>query len=115
MVARTRLSEHMPHAIEQSLKILGTNLRLARLRRNMSMDDLAARVGVSRLAIGSAENGKPTTSIQIYAGMLWALDLLPQLAAVAAPKEDEEGNALSLSDMRKRARSASMKGVLDEF
>ncbi len=79
------------------------------------MDDMAVRVGVTRYVIGDAERGKPTTSMAVYAGMLWALDLLPQLADVAAPGADEKGNALALHAVRRRARAASMKGVLDEL
>lgn len=36
--------------------------------------------------------------------MLWAMNLLPSLAEVADPKNDEEGLALSGIDERQRAR-----------
>jgi hypothetical protein len=36
--------------------------------------------------------------------MLWALDLLHQVADVAAPERDEEGQTLALTRERGRAR-----------
>ncbi len=115
MTARSRLTDEMPFAVEKSIRDLGANLRTARLRRNLTMDDIALRVGVGRYVIGDAEKGKPTTSIAVYAAMLWVLDMLPQLAEVATPEEDEAGNTLSLNAIRKRARAPTSGGMLDDL
>jgi hypothetical protein len=45
--------------------------------------------------------------------MLWALDLLGQVADVAAPENDEEGQTLALS--RERARARPKTGLDDDF
>ncbi len=86
------------------MKTLGNNLRTARLRRNMSLAELAAKLGVDRHVLTDAENGKLGTSAGVYVGMLWAMNLLPSLDGVADPRTDEEGLALSGLDERERAR-----------
>jgi transcriptional regulator with XRE-family HTH domain len=87
------------------LKRLGNNLRTARLRRNLSHAELAAKLGVDRHVVSEAENGKLSTGVGVYVGMLWAMNLLPSLSSVADPKNDEEGLALSGLEERERART----------
>jgi transcriptional regulator with XRE-family HTH domain len=105
MTARNPLLAAPPHAVEQSLRRLGGDLRTARLRRNWTLDHLAAKIGVGRRAVADAEHGKPSASVATYAAMLWALDLLNQLDEVATPERDAEGQALARSSERERARA----------
>jgi len=104
MTARNKLLTAPPYAVEQSLKRLGADLRTARLRRNMTIEELAGKIGTGPRAISDAERGKPSTTIAVYTAMLWALDLLPQLDEVATPEKDAEGQTLALSAERSRAR-----------
>jgi len=104
MAARNKLLTAPPYPVEQTLKRLGANLRTARLRRNLTIDDMAQKIGTGPRAVADAEKGKPSTGIAIYAAMLWALDLLEQMADVAVPEKDEQGQALALSRERTRAR-----------
>jgi transcriptional regulator with XRE-family HTH domain len=106
MPPRSALTNAPPFAVQEALKTLGNNLRTARLRRNLSLADLAAKLGVDRHVLTDAENGKLGTSAGIYVAMLWAMNLLPSLDGVADPKADEEGLALSGLDERERARGA---------
>lgn len=94
----------MPFAVENGIKQLGRNLRIARLRRNLSLADVAEKLGVSRYVVSHAENGKASTSIAVYAGLLWTYGLLDQFSALANPEGDKEGMALSLVHGRTRAR-----------
>jgi transcriptional regulator with XRE-family HTH domain len=94
-----------PSAVQEAIRHLGNKLRTARLRRNLSHAELADKLGVDRHVIADAERGKLSTSAGVYIGMLWAMNLLPSLAEVADPKNDEEGLALSGLDERERARS----------
>jgi transcriptional regulator with XRE-family HTH domain len=93
-----------PHAVEQAIKTLGKNLRIARLRRNLTHEDIAAKIGVSRRIIADAERGKPSTSIAVYVAVLWAMGLADKLDEVADPAKDSEGLALSLAHERTNAR-----------
>jgi transcriptional regulator with XRE-family HTH domain len=104
MTARNPLLTDPPHAVEQALKRLGTDIRTARLRRNLTLQDVAATIGAGVRAVGDAERGKPSTSAAVYTAMLWALDLLPQFDEVARPERDDAGQMLALGRERARAR-----------
>jgi transcriptional regulator with XRE-family HTH domain len=107
----SRLLAAPPFAVEQALKKLGSNLRTARLRRKLTLEDLAQKIGVSRRILGDAERGKPSTGIAVYVAALWALDLLDHLTPVADPARDSEGMALSLARERTKVRKTE---VLDD-
>jgi transcriptional regulator with XRE-family HTH domain len=49
--------------VEDILNRLGRNIRTARLRRKLSREALAERVGISRYVLADIEKGKPTTAI----------------------------------------------------
>ncbi len=104
MTARNKLLTAPPYAVEKTLKGLGANLRTARLRRNLTIGEMAEKIGTGERAVADAEKGKPSTGIAVYAALLWALDLLDQLDLVATPERDQEGQALALSRERGRAR-----------
>jgi transcriptional regulator with XRE-family HTH domain len=105
MPARNALLEAPPYQVDQALKALGANLRTARLRRNLSIEDVAAKIGVGRHVVADAEKGKPSTGIAIYAGLLWAFGLVEQLAQVADRETDEEGRLLAKGRERLHART----------
>ena len=113
MAARNKLLSAPPYAVEQTLKRLGADLRTARLRRNLTMDDMAEKIGTGVRAVADAEKGKPSTGIAVYVAMLWTLDLLDQMADVAAPEKDEQGQILALS--RERARARPKTGLDNDF
>jgi transcriptional regulator with XRE-family HTH domain len=110
---KNRLFEAPPYAIESTLKVLGSNIRTARLRRNLSIQDLSQRIGCGSRAIMDAEKGKITTAIGVYCALLWALDLLEQLTPVADPNFDRVGVHLSLT--KERARIKRGQANNDDF
>jgi len=114
MTAKNTLSLAPPYAVEQTLKRLGNHLRTARLRRNLTVVEVANKIGTGRRAVLSAEKGNPSTGIAVYAALLWAFGLLDQLEQVADPLQDEEGGALARSRERARARP-STSGLDDDF
>ena len=110
MTAKNTLITAPPYPVEQALKRLGANLRTARLRRNLTIEDVAVKIGTGPKPVSDAEKGKPSTSVAVYIALLWAYDLLDQISEVADPARDEEGLALATS--RERARTP-VKGGLD--
>lgn len=94
MPKTSKMSKAPPYAVEQVLAQMGRNIHIARLRRKLRLEDLAARVGVSRYVMSDIEKGKPTTAIASYMGALWALGLLDDLKNIADPDRDTEGKAL---------------------
>jgi transcriptional regulator with XRE-family HTH domain len=104
MVARSKLTDALPFAVEEVVTRLGAGLRIARVRRGLTIADAAAKLGVSRLVVAAAERGKATTSIAVYASLLWAYGLLDHLSEVADPLRDEVGIKLASTDEKLRVR-----------
>ncbi|MCU7936191.1 MAG: helix-turn-helix domain-containing protein [Candidatus Thiodiazotropha sp. (ex Dulcina madagascariensis)] len=63
----------------QALKRLGANLRTARLRRNLTIKEIADKIGTGPRAVMDAEKGRPSTGIVVYTALLWAYDLTPSM------------------------------------
>jgi transcriptional regulator with XRE-family HTH domain len=93
--------------VEAALKRLGADLRAARLRRNLTIAVVAEKIGTGPRAVMDAEKGKASTGAVVFAALLWTYGLLDQLASVADPSGDTEGQALAQSGQRQRSRSAT--------
>lgn len=113
MARKNVLTTSPPYAVEQALKRLGANLRTARLRRNLTIDEIAEKIGTGRHSIIAAENGKPSTSAAVYTALLWTFDLLGPMEQLADPSTDDEGLALSMR--RERARAEKPEELDSDF
>lgn len=110
MSKRNTLTTAQPFEVERSLKTLGANLRTARLARNLSVVQVAAKIGVGYRTVATAEAGKPGTAAGVYLSLLWAYDLLGQVHELADPLRDP----LVQRATRARAHAyPSRKGALD--
>ena len=98
MPNRSAISQSPPAAVGQALARLGRNLRTARLRRQLRLQDIADRLGVSRLTIADLEKGKPSASIAAYFG------LLSEAENLGDPDLDEEGKILESVRRPQQAR-----------
>lgn len=101
----------LPFPVEAALQQLGANLRTARIRRGLTIQAAAEKIGVSRFAIMDAERGKASTGIAVYLSMLWMYDLLGNFAGLADPAADQTGLALLRAGEKKRVRPG---GTLDD-
>lgn len=107
MPRRSTVLTHMPpFAVEQALTRLGANLRTARLRRNLTVAEVASKIGSGARAVADAERGRPGTGAVVYLALLWTYNLLSQLESVADPALDGEG----LASLRGRERARKRKG-----
>ena len=70
---KTRKPVVMPDT-EEVLKQMGDQIRLARLRRNISVNLICERAFISRTTLWKVENGDPGVAIGIYAVVLHAID-----------------------------------------
>lgn len=104
MSRRSKITHSPPAEVEEALKRLGRNIRIARLRRRLRIQDVADRIGTSRFTVADLERGKPSTSVAAYFGSLWALGLLDQVEKVADPDMDEEGKILERARLPGKAR-----------
>jgi len=113
MAKKNTLTQAPPYAVEQAIKRLGANLRTARLRRNLTIEDVAEKIGTGPRAVSDAEQGKITTGIAAYTALLWTYDLLDPLEMLADPATDEEGVLLSMR--RERARAEKQAELDSDF
>lgn len=113
MPRKNALTQAPPYAVERSLQRLGANLRTARLRRNLTIEDVAAKIGTGPRPVSDAEKGKPSVSAAVYIALLWTYDLLSQMNDVADPALDEEG--LALAALRERQRAREKPGLDNDF
>ena len=93
-------------ATEAALVGLGQHIATARMRRGWRQEDLARKAGIHPNTLRKVEGGAHGTAIGAYAAALWALGLLEQLAEVARPDRDAEGQTLASARLGERARSS---------
>lgn len=92
--------------ITKKLKIMGEQIKLARLRRDISTELVAQRASVSRTVVWKVEKGSPSVSIGIYASILHAIGLDSDLLLIA--KDDERGRLIQ--DLNLKTRKRASKG-----
>ncbi len=98
-----------PPAIKGNLKILGENIRLARLRRKISTVMLSERAGMSRNTLRSIERGESAVTLGAYASVLFCLGLDKDLLLIA--KDDLLGRKLQdlrMTQPKKRTSKGSI-------
>lgn len=94
----------MPRKLEQKMRTVGGQIRLARLRRNLSVAQVAERATCSPMTIARVEKGTPTVSIGIYLRVLYALQLDDDILLLA--QKDEMGRALLDLSLKHRERAS---------
>ena len=65
------------------LATLGENIKLARLRRKLSIRSMAERAGIATSTLGNMENGSPSVSLGSYLQVLSVLRLEEDLLLIA--------------------------------
>jgi hypothetical protein len=78
----------LPQETLSALATLGSDLSVARLRRQESLRSWAQRLGVSVPTLMKMERGDPGVSMGIYATALWMMGRSAALAQLAAPQAD---------------------------
>lgn len=90
---------------KSALVSLGRDIRSARLRRNITIADLAARAGTSPSTLGRLEKGDPGVGIGTLGDVLVVLGLIDRLADLIDIRHDELGLALANEQLPQRGRS----------
>lgn len=90
------------HKILSNLVQLGENIKLARLRRNITMEDLSIQSNVSIPTIRNIESGNPNTSIGSYLKVLSILGLEKDIAKVAYA--DQQGRQIQDKNLGQRVK-----------
>lgn len=92
-------------ATESVLKTMGEQIKLARLRRNLSTQLVAERAGISRSSLWKVESGNPAVAMGIYAAVLHALNGMDEDLLLVA-KDDTLGRQLQDIDLITKGRAS---------
>ena len=95
-------------ATEDILKTMGEQIKLARLRRDLSAELVAERAGISRASLWKVESGNPAVAIGIYAAVLHALGNMDKDLTLIA-KDDEMGRQMQDLNLMTRKRATRRK------
>ncbi len=95
-------------ATEQLLKTMGEQIKLARLRRDLSAELVAERAGISRASLWKVESGSPAVAMGIYAAVLHALGGMDTDLLLIA-KDDEVGRQMQDLGLLTRKRASKRK------
>ena len=65
-MAKNTMETKLPREQEQKMQIVGEQIKLARLRRNLSIAQVTERTTCSSLTVNRIEKGAPTVAFGIY-------------------------------------------------
>ena len=95
-------------ATEDILKTMGEQIKLARLRRDLPVELVAERAGISRASLWKVESGSPAVAIGIYAAVLHVLGGMDKDMLLVA-KDDEVGRQMQDLNLMTRKRATRRK------
>ena len=99
---KTKDNKLLP-VLTKILSEFGENLKLARLRRNITASMVAERAGISRFTLWQIEKGSPKVSFGAYSMVLFVLGLEKDLLNLA--KDDILGRKLQDLQILPKKRS----------
>ena len=79
-------------SVKRILEEMGNQIRLARLRRDYSVELIAKRAGISRATLWKIEKGDPSVAMGAYAKVLNAINMEKDLLLIA--RDDALGQLL---------------------
>ena len=94
-------------SVTKILTEFGENIKLARLRRKFSAEQVAQRANISRPTLLSIEKGHPGVAIGSYAQVLFVLNLEKDLLKVA--EDDILGRKLQDAELTVKRRAPKRK------
>ena len=106
-------SQFLMFGVPELLQHVGQNIRTARIRRNLTILELANRVHVDERTISRLEKGDPSINFKNLVTVLMVLGLEDSVFDLADPNADELGRALELQKYPKRVRK--MDQLSDDF
>ena len=97
---------------EVILQTMGEQIKLARLRRNLTAELVAERAGISLASLWKVEKGDPSVAMGIYAAVLHAMNNMDKDLLLIA-KDDELGRRMQDLNLTTRKRAIRKKGPND--
>ena len=90
---------------EEILRTMGEQIKLARLRRNLTAELVAERAGISRSSLWKVESGNPAVAMGIYAAVLHALNNMDEDLLLVA-RDDALGRQIQDLNLLTRKRAS---------
>lgn len=106
-MTKSTMGTRLPRKLVEKMKVVGEQIKLARLRRDLSVAQVAERATCSPLTVARIEKGMPTVAIGIYLRVLYALQLDDDILLLA--KDDALGR--QLQDLALTTRQRASKKV----
>lgn len=103
-MTKSTMGTKLPRKLEDKMQQVGEQIKLARLRRNLSVAQVAERATCSPLTVSRIEKGVPTVAIGIYLRVLYALQLDDDILMLA--QQDELGRQLQDLALKHRERAS---------
>ena len=113
MAKKSQSKSSLPPDLADAISRLGENIRIARKRRSMTLEDMASRMFVTRKTLSRLENGDPGVSMAVVASALWVLGLDKGLGDIADPEQDKVGIYKERQRLPERVRPSKSKLDLD--
>ena len=91
--------------VQKKLEDLGHRIKLARLRRKLTIEMVAERANISRFSVREVEKGSPSVAIGIYVNVLMAIGMVKELDNFLA--DDPLGRMLQDDELLKYKRKGT--------
>lgn len=103
-MSKQTMGSRLTRQLEQKMTIVGEQIRLARLRRNLTQVQVADRAMCSLMTLNRIEKGASTVAIGTYLRVLFALRLEDDILLLA--KDDQMGRVFQDLNLKRRERAA---------
>jgi AraC-like DNA-binding protein len=103
VMSKSTYANKLPRELAKDMALVGEQIRLARLRRNLSLEQVAERAQCSIPTLTKVEKGVATVSVGTYLRVLYVLGLHKDILSLA--QEDLLGRALQDARLPHRERA----------
>jgi transcriptional regulator with XRE-family HTH domain len=94
----------LPIPVKKALTKLAADIKVARIKRRITMELIAERAGISRLTYMRIEKANPAVSIGAIANVLFVLGIIDRLRDLIDQSTDQVGLSLENDKLPKRVR-----------
>lgn len=101
---KSSIGDILPGRLRRSLAKVGSDIALARRKRNLTAKMMSERLGVARSTYLRIERGDPTVAMGAYAMAFFVLGVDDAFGKVVDPGADDVGLLLDAQRLPKRVR-----------
>ena len=101
---RSKGLNSLPPSLKKELRKLGEDIKHARIRRGITVVDLANRVLISETTMLKVQSGNPSVAIGIYGKVMWFLGIREGIGMLADIASDPISREFEVARLPKRVR-----------